>query len=200
MIKIGTSGPQRLELTDRDLETGAVITGLLDIMTKFKHLLDIKREERTSVLKFAQKYDFATELHLIKQQLNNGLLNRADMKRDPFNVLTMASLMDDHELCTHAIQTAGARWRWPKGTAPGEETQFGLAIKEGHLFDLANAPLVLFKQLPIEIIWALLRVSHKSTKLSGTELQAEYDARAEKFSKLMKLKGEFRDLCLGVSG
>lgn len=76
MIKVGSAGIRdRIELTDDDLETSEVISGLFDIIKHDKNILDIGGTHiyQKHVVQFAQKYDFAVELRIIRYQLHNAV-------------------------------------------------------------------------------------------------------------------------------
>lgn len=185
MIKVGVK--DRIELTDMKVETSLVFSSLLDIMIKGANILDVKsRSDRTRIVKFAQKYDFAHELRAIKHQLQIGL---HDPKGSPRSIFKIAMLLDETELCKTALKKAAGDWKWGEGCEPGNEKEFGESIKGAKVFDLAGGSLSNLKAMPIEIVWALLRASHKPSTKTGSALQAEHDAMAEKFSRLMALKG-----------
>jgi len=104
-------------------------------------------------------------------------------------IFEIATLLDDIDLCYSALKKAGSGWTWQSGCEPGNEQKFGEGIKGGRSFDLEAAPLANLQEMPIEIVWALLRASDKSSTSTGAALQAEHDAMADKFSRLMALKG-----------
>jgi len=62
-------------------------------------------------------------------------------------------------------------------------------VKKAHAFDLTGWSLAELKEIPIEIVWALLRVSHISPTPTGTKLQAAMDVKAKEYTRLMALKG-----------
>ena len=76
----------------------------------------------------------------------------------------------------------------------------GTQIKGARIFDVAGRSLSRLQEMPIEIVWALLRASHKPSTSTGAALQAECDAMAENFSRLMALIGHLSssfDIYLG---
>lgn len=183
---------ERIDLTDPTIETSKVIVGLLDIMIKDIHILDIPLispdHTRHQVILFAQKYDFVNEIRTIKYQLNVAL-SKWDIKaRFPRDIFLIASLLDEGTLCANAIKTA-ATWSWSGGCEPGQDKLFGDTIKGGKVFDLTGYSLSALRLMPIEVMWALLRASHKPNTLTSAALQADYDAMAEEFTRLMKLPG-----------
>jgi len=193
MIKVGIK--DRIELTDVDLEMSAVISCLLDIMVRGANILDLPAEiDRKQVVRFAQKYDFVAEIRIITLHLQIGVVAQQSTKsqptnRDPADIFEIATLLDDHDLCSSALKEAGAGWKWTAGCEPGNEQEFGKSVKGAKAFDLAGGSLRNLQAIPIEIVWALLRASHKPFTSTGAALQAEHDAMAEKYSKLMALKG-----------
>lgn len=96
--------------------------------------------------------------------------------------------MDDHDLCAKAMRKAGSGWGYLEGAEAGKESEFGETLEDAKLFDLAACPLAQ-SQLPIEIVWASLRASCKPSTTSGSRLQSDHDAMAERYTKLMKLPG-----------
>jgi hypothetical protein len=179
-----------IELSDPAIETSRVITGLLDIMIEDTDILDIVPDNiRSQVILFALKYDFVNEIRIIKYQLNVAVSSCEARKRDPRPIFHIASMLDAQTLCTNAIKKAGAGWNWTVGDEPNQEKLFGVQLKGGKIFDLTTSPLSDLRDMPIEVIWALLRASHKPNTLTGAALQAERDAMAERYAKLMKLPG-----------
>jgi hypothetical protein len=196
MLQAGSNQQKTIELTDDVLETGEVITNLFDIMIQDKNILDVPltsatlTECRRAVVLFAQKYDFTTELRLITYQLQAALSNFNDMKRDPRPIFNIGLMLDRHELCRDALKTAGTGWNRMQGCEPGQEKEFGQGVKGGRIFDVAGGPLTGLKEMPVEIIWALLRAAYQPSNLAGAQLQAEYDKIAKNYARLMALPGE----------
>jgi hypothetical protein len=195
MLQGGADQQKIIELTDIDLETSKVISDLFDIMVKDISILDIvdtgygDRSARRLVVSFAQKYDFAYELRIIKHQLQVALSSYDDKKRDPLSIFNLGLMLDEHKLCADAVKRAGGGWKWTQGAEPGQEQAFGEVLKGSKIFDLTGCSLDQMRRTPIEVIWALARVCHKPSALTGVELKVEHDAMAEKYMKLMTLKG-----------
>jgi len=197
MLQGGVDQKKVIELTDNELETGQVINHLFDIMIKDKNILDIPHTDSTlpnprrSVVLFAQKYDFINELRIIGYQLQVALSNHDPQKRDPRSIFDIGLLLDKHELCKNALKTAGSGWNYNSGCEAGQEKEFGEVAKGAKLFDLAACGLAGLREMPIEIVWALLRASHKPSAATGVLLQAEYDTIAANYGRLIALKGTF---------
>jgi len=103
---MGTNG--RIELTDKELETGAVISCLLAIMIDEANVLDIPHlVKRQRIVRFAEKYDFTHELRTISLQLQIALSPYGTGSKSPTYVLKLAALLDDHDLCSAALKKAG---------------------------------------------------------------------------------------------
>jgi len=137
--------------------------------------------------------------------LQIGVVERETTKsqpinRSPGNIFDLATLLDDIDLCNSALKKAGGGWSWTDGCAAGNEQVFGEQIKGARIFDVAGRSLSRLQEMPIEIVWALLRASHKPSTSTGAALQAECDAMAENFSRLMALIGHLSssfDIYLG---
>jgi len=97
-------------------------------------------------------------------------------------------MLDEGILCANPIKK-GATWTFDGGYEPGQEKLFGATLKGAISFDLTGCSLMALRSVPLEVIWALLRASHKPNPLTGAARQADYDAMAEEFTRLMKLPG-----------
>jgi hypothetical protein len=117
MIKIGTAGiKDRIKLTDPELETNAILSGLLGIMMDDEHIWVNFPCDQILVLKFAQKYDFANELRCIRYQLIAGLSDSGEESGWVADeALILAWMMDEKELCAQILKTA-ADWTWEEGS------------------------------------------------------------------------------------
>lgn len=189
MIKVGTEGI--IELTDMDFETGEIISNLFDIMIKGDNIFDLSTScDRKRVVQLAQKYDFTSELRTIKHHLQLALSEHDPKKRSPRAIFRIALMLDEHELCRRAIiKAGGANWKFTAGDETGKEEQFGDSVKDAGVFDMTGWSLDALETAPIEIVWALLRASHKAPDMSSGKLQAEYDVTAANYARLMALKG-----------
>lgn len=195
MLKVGTACKRDIiEFTDCDLESSDVFTSFLHLMLKDSNILDKQKFNLTKaglVVRFAQKYDFAHELRTMIYQLQVALSSFDMHKRSPRSIFVIGCLLNETDICVNALRKAGSGWQRNVGDEPGQEKRFGSNLKGGPIFDLTTCELADLKVMPIEIIWALLRASHKPPTLTGPLRQAEHDEMAEKFSKLMQLEGEF---------
>jgi hypothetical protein len=195
MLKVGTAGKRNIvEFTDCDLESSDVFTSFLHLMLEDSNILDTQKyslARAALVVKFAHKYDFAHELRTMKYQLEAALSSYDADARSPRVVFTIGSLLNETKICASALKRGGSGWQRIGGDEAGQEKRFGGMLKGGLIFDLTTCELSDLKAMPVEIIWALLRASHKPPTLTGPLRQAEHDEMAEKFSKLMQLEGEF---------
>jgi hypothetical protein len=126
---------------------------------------------------------------MISYQLHKALSAPSSDKHSLVEIFDTGSMLNDHELCAKAIRKADISCYWTEGAEPGREEQFGQSLIKGGLLDLATYPLSRLKQLPIETVWVILRASYNAPTTSGSKRQAEYDATAERYTKLMKLPG-----------
>jgi hypothetical protein len=144
-------------------------------------------DRRQLVIRLAQKYDFSHTLHHIQRDLKLGL---SIEKRDPWHIFELAVRLDDIPLSVDAIKTAHI-WTWHKAKDDNGEEFFGEELPGEGLFDLRTYSLNSLKRLPIEIIWALLRASHSYVQREHDENEKDHDELAERFAKLMELKGQY---------
>jgi hypothetical protein len=194
MLKGGMADKKAIiELTDCDLETSLILTSFFDIMIQDGNILvkDTDQLDRSvSIVRFAQKYDFANELRLMKFQLQAALSNYDQSERSPVSVFVIGSFLNEHAMCANAIRKAGSGWKWVDGSEFKQEKRFGQALAGGRVFDLGTCDVAHLEGIPLKIIWALLRSSHKPSTSTGAVLQAEHDAMAGNFARLMALEGK----------
>lgn len=197
MLKHGfanSAGP--IELTDNELETSDVITSFFDIMFKGTTIFDVRRLDsklrspRKLVVLFAQKYDFTHELRIIKYQLQTAIYRSDVGNRSPISVFNLGFMLDERKICADAIRKSGGGWNWSDGVQLGEEKIFGERLKGANVFDLSGYSLADLRLLPVEIIWALVRVCHRTSTLTAVEFKAESEAKAVAYTRLMALPGK----------
>jgi hypothetical protein len=111
-------------------------------------------------------------------------------KRNHWSVFELAVRLDDDDLCFDAV-TKSSTWTNEEGASMRSEGGFGDAVAEGSLFDIRTYSLETMKALPIKVIWALSRASYSCVKLATEPLKKAHNELAQKYNKLMAMKGEF---------
>jgi hypothetical protein len=197
MIKIGKDAiNKRIELSDYELETESVLSGLFDIVMNHHNILWMSDSEaphrsdrRQLVIRLAQKYDFSHTLHHVQRDLRLGL---SIEKRNPWEVFELAARLDDISLSVDAVKAAHSWTHGDKAKNGHGEKFFGESLHgQGSLFDLRTYSLNSLKRLPIEVIWALLRASHSYVEREHDENEKDHVELAQRFATLMESKGRY---------
>ncbi|RXK41972.1 hypothetical protein M231_00693 [Tremella mesenterica] len=170
-----------IHLTDSTIETANILRAALDVLYG-KQFPDDHRKYHARLLKvirFLQKYECEGSIDKIRLLLHRWITSPDTSAA--WSAFIVSAALDDIVTCSRAIRRAG---NW--GIRATDEKQG--SRDSSSVFDLGNLSLEQFSQIPVPMLWAILRATKSQRTLP--QKNDGWSKVASRFCELLGVEGK----------